>query len=107
MQCSAILIVTNVNNFFKFIGFIAGVVGVAYVVLYFNKSRKYKSMYNYLKDKVFEASDKTINVTHTLNDLEALYGPIDENIWSKINDLRASDKKIAYYEDDFLYWKAT
>ena len=107
MQCSAILIVTNVNNFFKFIGFIAGVIGVAYVVLYFNKSRKYKSMYNYLKDKVFEASDKTINVTHTLNDLVALYGPIDENIWSKINDLRASDKKIGYYEDDFLYWKAT
>lgn len=46
-------------------------------------------------------------MTHALNDLEALYGPIDEDVWSKINDLRASDKKIGYYEDDFLYWKAT
>lgn len=46
-------------------------------------------------------------MTHALNDLEALYGPIDEDIWSKINDFRASDKKIGYYEDDFLYWKAT
>ena len=53
LNCSAVLIVTNVNNFFAFVGLVLGVVGIAYVVFYFNKSRRYKSMYNYLKDKVF------------------------------------------------------
>ncbi len=63
-------------------------------------------MYQFLKDRTLQAEDKTLNITHTLTDLQAAFGPVNEISWNKINDLRASDKKIGYYEDDFLYWKA-
>lgn len=62
-------------------------------------------MYNFLKEKVMAAPNKLLNVTHTLPELESNFGPINEEIWAKINDLRAKERQIGYFEDDFLYWK--
>jgi hypothetical protein len=89
------------------LGFLLGAVVVGWLVYLFARSRRYSRMYSFLKDRVMEAEDKTLNVTHALTDLENRFGPIDEEGWGRINDLRASDKKIGFYEDDFLYWKAS
>ena len=43
------------------------------------------------------ASDETLNVTHTMSDLEAEFGQIDEDTWKKINDIRTSKKEIGFY----------
>ena len=62
-------------------------------------------MYDFLRKRVLAATDHTLNVTHTMVDLEREFGDIDETTWNKINELRTAQREIGYYEDDFLYWK--
>ena len=72
---------------------------------WFNRKRKIDKMYNYLREKVIAAPEETLNVTHTMVDLESEFGRIDEDTWKKINEVRTGRKEIGFYEDDFLYWK--
>ena len=74
-------------------------------VRWLGRKRKIQKMYNFLKGRVLAAPDTTLNVTHTMVDLEAEFGQIDEETWKKINEVRTGQKEIGFYEDDFLYWK--
>ncbi len=54
---------------------------------------------------MLESPNQTLNIPYALEEVREKYGPVDEEGWNKINDIRAKEKKIGYYEDDFLYWK--
>ena len=82
-----------------------GGVVVAWITRWWLQYRKIGQMYSFLKAQVKSSLNQTINITHTIPELEARFGRIDEQIWEKVNDLRASEGQIGFYEDDFLYWK--
>ena len=42
-------------------------------------------MYGFLKKRVVAAGDDSLNVTHTMVDLEREFGEIDEATWARIN----------------------
>ena len=48
---------------------LVGLITVGLICGWFLKRQKINKMYNFLRDKVMAAPDKTLNVTHTLADL--------------------------------------
>ena len=85
--------------------FLVGAIAFGLVLRWYGKRRRINKIYEYLREKVINSPEQTLNVTHTMVDLEALFGAIDEVTWDKLNDVRTGRKEIGYYEDDFLYWK--
>ena len=50
-------------------------------------------------------SDKVLNITHIMPELADRFGVINDDTWEKVNDVRAAQKQIGFYEDQFLFWK--
>jgi hypothetical protein len=91
----------QLDLFYLLVILVVGSLGVRW---WLGRSRVGK-MYDFLRLKVLAAPEQILNVTHTMADLEAEFGAIDEQTWGRINDVRTSRKEIGYFEDDFLYWK--
>lgn len=107
LRCRLFLAITDLFQLSIILGCLVGVGVLAWLGWIFTRSRRSSRIYRYLKECVMEAEDKTLNISLARPDLENRFGAITNEEWDRIDGVRASDKKIAYFEDDFLYWKAS
>lgn len=105
LGCSIRMYVFSLSFFLDLFYLIGGLAVVGFVVYWWRESTRYSTMYGFLKERLMAAPDRVLNITHTLPELEREFGTINEAIWDKVNDVRAAEKQIGFYEDDFLYWK--
>jgi hypothetical protein len=81
----------------KLLIFVVVLLAVGKIGIWVYGRLRISNMYNFLKEKVMAAPNKLLNVTHAMPELESSFGPINEEIWAKINDLRAKERQIGYF----------
>lgn len=69
LRCRALMVITNTFQLSVVLGCLLGLVVIIWITILVVKSRRYSRIYDYLKQCVMEAEDKTLNITLARNDL--------------------------------------
>ena len=70
-SCSADIFLSDPDHQMYIIYALLGLVAFFVLYLYFSRSNRYTKMYKFLRERVLDAPNLTLNVTHTMTDLEA------------------------------------
>ena len=70
MSCSVTKFLSNPHRQLDILYLLVGIGIFCLIARWFGKKRKIQKMYDFLKERVLSAADETLNVTHTMVDLE-------------------------------------
>ena len=95
--------VTSIEFLYEIVGLVLIIGGISYAFFSRKLESQAEEIYYELKNKII--SEKILNISHEMRDLETKYGNISEGLWARVDALRSKEKKIGYYTEDFIYWK--